>query len=150
MLLGQRDLLRVAHEALAQIGNAGRVGGREQQRLPLLRASLHNRDHVFVEAHIKHAVGFVQYQCLQGAEIKTAALQMVHDAARRADHNVGAMFQAGELRAHGAATAQDQHLDIVFAAGEAADFLRHLIGQFAGWAQHHGLYGKAARIEAGE
>jgi hypothetical protein len=84
------------------------------------------------------------------AEVEAGALQVVHDAARRADHDVGAVLEAGDLRPHGAAAAQGQHLDVVLAASQAADFLRHLVGQLARRTQHQGLHREAARIEPGQ
>jgi len=75
---------------------------------------------------------------------------VVDEAARVADDDVRAVLQTVHLRAHGAAAAQRDHFDVVFEARQAADFLRHLLGQFARGAQHHGLHRKAARVEAGE
>ena len=72
---------------------------------------------------------------------------MVHDAARRADDDVGAVLQACGLRAHRCAAAQRQHLHVFFGTGQAADLLRHLIGKFARRAQHHRLHVEAARVE---
>ena len=100
-----------------------------------------------METHVEHAIGFVEHQRVQGLEIQAATLQMVHDAARRTHHDVGAVFQAGQLGAHGGAAAQGQHLGVVFSAGQAAHFLRHLVSQFARGAQHQGLHGKTARVQ---
>jgi hypothetical protein len=105
---------------------------------------------VVVKAHVEHAIGLVQHQRVQRREVEAGALQVVHDAARRADHDVGAVLEAGHLRPHGAAAAQRQYLDVVLAARQAADFLRHLVGQLARRAQHQRLHREAARIELGQ
>jgi hypothetical protein len=58
-----------------------------------------------------------------------------------------AIFQAGRLVAQRRAADQRQHLDVVFKARQTADFLRHLIGQFARRAEHHGLHGKVLGVQ---
>jgi hypothetical protein len=78
---------------------------------------------------------------------QAAALEVIHDAARRADHDMRAMFETGGLRTHRRAAAQRQHLDVFFSTRETADFLRDLIGEFARGAQHHCLHGEVAHVE---
>jgi len=82
--------------------------------------------------------------------VQAVALQVIHDAPGCADHDMRAVFQAGNLRSHGAAATQGEHFDVALAARQAADFLRDLIGQFAGWAKHESLHGQAAGVEFGE
>ena len=150
MRLQQLHFLRLAHEGGAELGDAFGVGGREQQRLALRRALLGDHGDVVVEAHVEHAVGFVQHQRVQRLQVQAAAFQVVHDAPRRADDDVRAMLQAGQLRAHRRAAAQRQDLDVVFGAGQAAQFLGHLVGQFACRAQHQRLHREAARVQVGQ
>ena len=68
-------------------------------------------------------------------------------AARRADDDMHTVFQAGRLVAQGRPADQREHLDVVFEARQTANFLRHLVGQFAGRAEHHGLHGEMTRIQ---
>ncbi len=150
MPFGQGDLLRVAQECAGQGGDALRIGGGEQQGLALRGAGLGDEDDVVVEAHVQHAIGLVQHQGIQRRQVEACALQVIHDAARGADHDVGAVLQAGDLRSHGAAAAQGQHLDVVGAARQTPDFLAHLVGQFARRTEHQRLHRKAARIEFGQ
>ena len=103
--LGEPDLLRLAQEPRAQLGNAVGVGGREQQGLALGRAQLGHCGDVVEEPHVEHAVGFVQHQGVERRERQRAALQVVEDAAGRAHHHVGAVFEALGLRADGRAAA---------------------------------------------
>ncbi len=63
---------------------------------------------------------------------------------------MGTVLKAGALRAHGGTTAQRQNFDVVGKARKAANFLRNLIGQLAGGAQHHGLYTEVAWVELGQ
>ena len=103
---------------------------------------------VVEEAHVEHAVGLVEDQRGEGVELQAAAGEVVEQPARRAHHHVGAVGEAVHLGADRAAAAQAEHLDVLLEAGEAADLLAHLLGQFAGRAQHHRLHREVARVEA--
>ena len=141
---------RFSHELRAEFGNALGVGGRKQQGLALFRTLLGDFDDVVEEAHVEHAVGFVEHQGVERIELQAAALQVVHQAAGRADHDVGAVLQRGELSTQRHAAAERDDLDVVFGARQSADFGGHLIGQLARGAEHHGLHGEAARVQVGQ
>ena len=141
------DFLRLTHELRAELGNTFRVGGREQQGLALFRRLLGHGDDVVEETHVKHPIGFIEHQRVQLAQIQAAAFEMVHDAARRADGDMGAKAEAVHLRLHRRAAAQRQDLDVVSSPRQPADFLRHLVGQLARRAQDQGLHVKARGIE---
>ena len=145
-----RDLdgLRIAHEAAGQRGNAIGVGGREQQGLTIRRALAHHGFDIAEKAHVQHAIGLVQHQGLEVADIELAALHQIHHTARCADHDVRAVFQRGNLVARGHAAIDGDDLDIVLGPRQAADFGGNLIGQLPRGAQHQGLDGKPARIQA--
>ncbi len=148
VLLGQRHFLRLAQETPRQPGDAFGIGGGEQQRLPLGRATLGDEHDVIVKAHVEHAVGLVEHQRVQRIERQAAALQVIHDAPRRADDDMRAVLQAVHLRPHGGAAAEREDLDVVGCARQTAQLLRHLVGQLARRAQHQRLHGEAARIAA--
>ena len=93
----QRHLLRFAHEGCGQLADAFRVGGRKEQRLPVAGAGPGHGGDVVEEAHVQHAVGFVQHQGVQRLQVQAATLQVVHQAARGAHHHVRAMLQALSL-----------------------------------------------------
>ncbi len=145
--VGDADALRRAKEALGQLLDALGVGGREQQRLPLRGAVARHLHDVVMEAHVQHAVGFVQHQDGQGVERQIPALQVVQDAPRRAHHDVRAMLQRGALAAQRHAAAQRDQLDVVLGPRQAADLGAHLVRQLARGAQHHGLHREAPRIQ---
>ena len=147
VLLGQGDALRLAQELLAQFGNAFRISGGKQQGLTRLGTSPGDDNNVVEEAHVQHAIGFIQHQRVERGEVEAGALQVIHDAPRRTDHDVGSMLEAGNLRPHGTATAQGQHLDVVFAARQAANLPRHLVCQLPRRTKHQRLNRKAARIQ---
>ena len=73
---------------------------------------------------------------------------MVEDAARRADHHVGAVRQTQGLAAQGHAAAQGDDFDVVSGPGQAPDFLCDLVGQLTGRTQNHGLNGRAWQARA--
>ena len=150
VLLEQFDFLWVTQELVRQFFNALRVGGREEQGLAACWAVFGDEYDVLVKAHVEHAIGLVENERVERVKAQVAAFQVIHDAPRCADDDVRAVFQAAPLRSDGRATAQRQHLDVVFKARQSADFLRHLFGQFARRAEHHGLHGKAARVEIGQ
>ena len=137
--------LRGAHELRCQLGDAFGVSGRKQQGLPVFGALAHHLGDVIEKAHVQHAVGFIEHQGVHARQTERATLQMVQDAAGRADHHIGAMFEAHGLAAQGHATAQGDHFDVLACAGQAPDFLGDLIGQFARGAQDHGLDGGTGR-----
>ena len=60
---------------------------------------------------------------------------LVHPA-RRAHHDVRAMFQRCELRAKRGAAAEREHFHVGHPAGETAQLFRHLIRQFTGGTQY--------------
>jgi hypothetical protein len=115
-----------------------------------LRALARHGDNVFEEAHVEHAVGLVEHQGGQRVELEAFPRQMVHHAPRRADDDVRAMLQRGELPAQRHAATQGDDLDVVVGPGQPADLRGHLIGQLACRAQHQRLHGKTARVQAGQ
>ena len=54
--------LRFTHKLRCEFGNALGVGGREQQGLSVFRTLIHQLRNIVKEAHIEHAIGFVQHQ----------------------------------------------------------------------------------------
>ena len=132
--------LRLAHELRRDLGNAFRVGGREQQGLSLGRALLNQLLHVVEEAHVQHAVGFIQHQGLDGIQAQVAARQMVEDATRRPHHHMRPVLQALLLTAQSHATAQGDHFDVGRGSGQAANFRGDLVGQLARRAHHQALH----------
>ena len=141
------DLDRIVLERRAHARNRRRVGGGEEQGLLLGRGGGDQGADLFLKTHVEHAVGFVQDQRLQGVEIEAPPAQMVEQAAGRADHHMGAMFQRAELGGEGDAAAEGQDLDVVGKAGQASQFLADLVGQFAGRAEHQRLHARGARLQ---
>ena len=53
----------------------------------------HNRFYVFDEAHTQHFICFIQYQTAQFREVKSTALQVIQQTARRTDNNLWTLAQ---------------------------------------------------------
>ena len=137
---------RLAHELRGQLGDAFGVGGREQQRLALPWGTAR----ATVAMSSKKPMSSMRSassstSVLSASSFRLLALQVVHHAAGRADHDVRAVLQARELPAQRHAAAERDHLDVVFGARQAPDLGRHLVGQLARRAQHQRLHGEAAR-----
>ena len=86
------DLFRRAQELLRELGDAFGISGREQQRLAIFRAQLRDPRDVVEEAHVEHAIGLVEHQCVQRGQRQRAAVEVVKHAAGRADDDVGAVL----------------------------------------------------------
>ncbi len=73
---------------------------------------------------------------------------MVQNAAGRAHHHIGTVLQAHRLAAQGHAATQGDHFHVLAGTGQAADFLRDLVGQLARGAEDDGLNGGTGRARA--
>ena len=80
---------RIALYATAHLGDPLRVGGGEQQGLAALGRIADDLIDVFAKAHVQHAICFIQHQRLQAGQLQGALLQMLENAARGADGDVG-------------------------------------------------------------
>ena len=94
----------------------GRHGRREEQRLPRERDELGDPLDVGDEAHIEHAVGFVDDEDLDAGEEKFAAFEMIEQAARRRDQDVGAAVELLQLLIKGDAADEERDRQLVVLA----------------------------------
>jgi hypothetical protein len=141
------DFGRVAQESGAGLADIVRIGRGKQQGLAALRTNLDDAGKFVVEPHVGHAVGFVQHQRLYGGQLEAAAADVIENASRRADHDMGAVLQRADLRSHRRAAGQSQYLDVDGETRQPPQFLRDLVGQFASRTQHQRLDCKIGRIE---
>ena len=84
-------------ELLGDALDLRRHGGGEEQRLARERHELADALDVRDEAHVEHAVGFVDHEQLDAGHQQPSALEMVEQAARRRDQHVDAAHQLGVL-----------------------------------------------------
>ena len=143
------DRLGVGQEFVGQFLDDRRHGRGEEQGLPL-RGQL-GADFLDIrdEAHVEHAVGFVDDQHRTAIEQNLAATEQVHQAARRRDQHVDALFQRLELIAHLHAADQQRHVELMIFA-VFLEIFGHLRRQFAGRLQDQRARHQRAGAAMGE
>ena len=103
--------------------------------MPLFRAAAEDFFDVGPEADIEHAIGFVEHDDLDGAQIECSAANQVDHAAGCADDDIGPAFELGDLAANRFA-AIDRHAGHPPAVGEFFEFFADLHGQLARGHEH--------------
>ena len=117
--------------ALGQPFDRLRHGGRKHQRLPMRRQFGNNVLHVGHEAHVQHAVGFVEDENFDVAQVDIALVHQVDQPARRGDENIDAVLERPRLRILAHAAVNDRLPQRgVLAVG--AETFADLAGQLAG------------------
>ena len=108
----------------------GRVDGRgEQKRLPVFRRRGDNLLHGRQKAHVEHAVGLVEHEDLDVAELHRLALHQVDEATGRRDEHVASALEAVNLRIVRKSADDGRHAMVRrkrHLAGDVADLLRKL------------------------
>ena len=139
------DVQRVAQQAVGQVADLVAEGGGKQQRLLLLGHQGQHLLDVMDEAHVQHAVGFVEHQDLHLAQVQRALAGVVQQAAGGGHQDVDAAAQFFNLRAH-ADTAEHHHGgEFEVFAVEANAFL-DLGGEFARRGHDQGAHGIDAAL----
>ena len=99
------------------------------------------------EAHVEHAVGFVEHEKLDLAELQAVALHEVEQAAGGGDHDFDALHDRADLAAHRHA-ADRQRRGQAHVAAIGVEAVEDLSRQFAGRAQHQHAAGLGLRLDA--
>ena len=73
--------------------------------------SFEDRLDVLGEAHLEHLVGLVQDEVLEFGQVERALVEVVHDATGRADDDVHAAAQRGQLHAVALTAVDGQDVD---------------------------------------
>ena len=124
-------------EGFGDAGDFGRHRRGEEQRLPRERDHLADALDVRDEAHVQHAVGFVDHQQFDAGEQQPAAFGVVEQPAGSCDQDVDAARQLDVLVAE--RDAADQKRDVEFLAGAVfVELLLDLGGEFARRLQDQG------------
>ena len=151
---GDRERL-IGDIAMAALGTDGRDGQgialiaprqrndrlrhrrREEQGAPALGRGIEDFLKLVAEAHVEHLVGFVENDRGQPGQIERTALEMVAQAAGRADHDMRAMRKLAPLarRIHAADTGRDPRAGLGI---EPLQLTRDLQRQFARRRDHQG------------
>ncbi|CAB3722382.1 hypothetical protein LMG3441_03947 [Achromobacter kerstersii] len=142
---GDRDFARVVQDAARQRADFVRERGREQQVLALLGQQRENLADVADEAHVQHAVGFVQHQDFHARQVNRLLAAVVQQTAGGGHQDVQRLAQRGDLGVDvDAAEHHHGRQRGVLAVG--LHRFRHLRGQFTrrGQDQATGAAGLAA------
>jgi hypothetical protein len=138
----------VAQHGVGQPGDLLRHGGREEQSLAF--AAQHGDDALDVmdEAHVEHAVGFVQHQDFHLVERHGALVDQIEQTARRCHQHFDAVGERAHLAVdrHAANGERDRERPHVPSIG--AEAVRNLARQFAGRRQHQDAAGLLFRPQA--
>ena len=105
---------------------------------------------VLGEAHVEHLVGLVEHQEAQLAQVEGALVEVVHDAARRADDDVHAAAQRAELDAVALAAVDRQHVHAGQVPGVLLERLADLERELAGGREDERLRLLLAQVEPRE
>ncbi len=131
------DRLRIVQQAVGQRLDVVREGGREQQVLAPQRQQGQHLADVVDEAHVQHAVGFVQDQDLDLRQVDRALARVVQQAARGRDQDVDAVLEQLDLRIDADAAEDHGRVQVGVLAVQAHAFL-DLGRELAGRGQHQG------------
>jgi hypothetical protein len=125
----------ILHETAGEIADVVRVGCREHEVLALLRQELEHALDVVDEAHVEHAVGFVEHEGLDVGQRDRALFGEIEQAARRRDQDVAAVAQLVDLRLLGHAAEDHQRAQVEVLA-VVLHALLHLGGELARGREH--------------
>ena len=89
---------RVVQQAIGQGADVIGKSGRKQQVLSLRRQQREDALHVMDEAHVEHAVGFIQHQNFHLRQIHRLLIRMIEQTPRCRHQNIHAFFQGIDLR----------------------------------------------------
>ncbi|VVE50525.1 hypothetical protein PCE31107_04673 [Pandoraea cepalis] len=130
-------------QAVGQLLDLVGERGREQQVLALRRQHRQHTANIANEAHVEHAVGFVQHENLDAREIDRLLLHVIEQTARGRDENVHAARQLFDLRHHRHA-AEHGHGRERQVLAVLRDAFLDLGGQLARGRQHERAHGALA------
>ena len=145
---GHLHALRVFQQRGREVAYFIAEGGREQQALFLFRHCRQHLFHVVDEAHVQHAVGFIEHQHLDLAQIEHPLAEQIEQAPGCGDQNIHAFLDAADLRVHADAAKND-------GGGKLQEFavglyrLLYLGREFAGRGQHQGADAGTAEFVLG-
>ena len=140
-----RMCVGLAQERAGQRDDRAGHRGREQHGLALLGQHPQDPLDVGQEAQVEHLVGLVEHERVDPAEGEVALLGEVEQAAGRADDDVDALAQRGDLRLVGAAAVDRDDPDAEVAAG-VGQVVGDLDAQLAGGHHDEGLRDVAGAV----
>ena len=121
----------------------------EQAGLTLLGATLNDAADIRQEAHVQHAVRFVENEVLHLIKADGAAVQVIDKPAGRGNQDIHAALQLIHLLAI-TDTAEDDDGTQIGEPGEITEGSLHLGGQFAGGFQHQHAWCRGGFVQFGK
>ncbi len=137
--LRARDLdgRRILHEPARELPDVFRVRRREHQVLPHRRQQLQHPLDGVDEAHVEHAIRFIEHEAFDVAQVDRALLGEIEQAARRRDQEVATVAKRVDLRVDAHAAEHDDGAQVeIFAVGPRV--LGDLCGELARGREHQG------------
>ena len=126
-------------EVRRELLDLGREGGREHEALPVGRKKLQDAGDVGQEAHVEHAVGFVEHDHLDLRELHGLLFDVIEKTSRRRRKDFDPSAKHVSLR-----TDVDAPVDHAHAKrrvlGVGFEVFRNLDGEFARWRQNEGAH----------
>ena len=139
---------RVAQVALGDATDRRGHGRRKQGGLARRRRVLEDPFDIVDEAHAQHLVSLVEHQRGEVVELQTLALEVVHDATRRADNDMHAARQGTQLDHHALPAIHRQDMEAGHVVRVFLEGFGNLDGQFARRRQHQHLGHLFGEIES--
>ncbi len=112
---------------------------REKQCLTLLVHIAEDDFHVFAEAHIEHAIGFVKDADFDCVGAQRFAAQVIHNTTRRADHDMRAVAQCTHLAVDWSAAIDGHRGEAAQTRSETIDLFADLHGELTSRAEYEHL-----------
>jgi hypothetical protein len=106
---GNVDFHGVVEHGVCQLAYGRGHGGREEEVLPLLGQVRYDLYDVFEEAHVEHAVGLIEYEIAEVAELHIAHVEVRDHAAGGADDYIHAAGEGLALCSKGCAAGAAIH-----------------------------------------
>ena len=141
------DELRLGLELLGDLEDRLWHGGREHEGLAFLRDLPEDQFDVVPESHVQHLVGLVKDDGRYIVEPERAAVEVVHHATGRADHDVDAGLQGPQLALDRLAAVDRQDRDAGEVGEEVGELFCDLDREFPGRAEDDGLHDAACRVD---
>ena len=112
-----------------------RHGRREHHRLPFRGSRREDLLDIVAETHVQHLISLVEDDGLNAAELQGLAVDVVDDATRSADDDIGPGAQSGELPFVALAAVDGQGFHAPLEERQFVHLFADLDGQFAGGAE---------------
>ena len=139
LLILDAHIHRILRELRDHLLDRWRERRAEKHRLPVRLRLGKNRDHVVAETHVQHPVRLIEHDHADICHRERFALDVIHHAPRRADDDLRAVLQPGELPLVARAAIDRQLLHAALELREPRHFLRNLHREFACRAKHEHL-----------